>query len=120
MMRKELSEAITAGETALSSLRLAQDKLNSAKNWGLFDMFGGDTKKVSLLCENSLVNAVIDRFGEDVYIRKKDEDSFIATVSVNVSPTFFAWVFTFGGKMRIAEPESVAAEFKKIAERVIS
>jgi len=85
-----------------------------------FDMFGGDTKKVSLLCENSLVNAVIDRFGEDVYIRKKDEDSFIATVSVNVSPTFFAWVFTFGGKMRIAEPESVAAEFKKIAERVIS
>lgn len=42
MMRKELTEAITAGETALSSLRLAKDKLNSAKNWGLFDMFGGD------------------------------------------------------------------------------
>lgn len=41
MMRKELAEAITAGERALSSLRAAQEKLKSAKNWGLFDMLGG-------------------------------------------------------------------------------
>ena len=30
-----------AGERALTSLRNAQEKLNSAGNWGLFDMFGG-------------------------------------------------------------------------------
>lgn len=41
MMKREMQEAITAGERALSSLRMAQDKLNSAGNWGLFDMFGG-------------------------------------------------------------------------------
>lgn len=41
MMRREMKEAIDAGERALSSLRLAQGKLNSAGNWGLFDMFGG-------------------------------------------------------------------------------
>lgn len=42
VMRREMYEAIEAGERALSSLRTAQSKLNSAKNWGLFDMFGGD------------------------------------------------------------------------------
>ena len=42
VMRREMYEAIEAGERALSSLRIAQSKLNSAKNWGLFDMFGGD------------------------------------------------------------------------------
>mgnify|MGYP003292714337 FL=1 len=41
MMRQEMKEAIDAGERALISLRMAQEKLNSAGNWGLFDMFGG-------------------------------------------------------------------------------
>lgn len=41
MMRQEMKEAIDSGERALSSLRMAQEKLNSAGNWGLFDMFGG-------------------------------------------------------------------------------
>ena len=41
MMRREMKEAILAGERALSNLRSAQEKLNSAGNWGLFDMFGG-------------------------------------------------------------------------------
>ena len=41
IMRREMKEAVDAGERALSSLRNAQEKLNSAGNWGLFDMFGG-------------------------------------------------------------------------------
>lgn len=41
MMRREMMEAIEAGERALSTLKLAQEKLKSAGNWGLFDMLGG-------------------------------------------------------------------------------
>lgn len=41
MMRQEIVEAIQAGEHALSSLYAAREKLNSAKNWGLFDLLGG-------------------------------------------------------------------------------
>ena len=41
IMRREMKEALDAGERALSSLRNAQEKLNSAGNWGLFGMFGG-------------------------------------------------------------------------------
>lgn len=41
MMKREIQEAINAGERALSSLQMAQDNLNSAKNWGLVDLFGG-------------------------------------------------------------------------------
>ncbi len=37
----EIREAIAAGERALSSLYVAQDKLNSARGWGIFDMLGG-------------------------------------------------------------------------------
>ena len=37
----EIREAIAAGERALSSLYVAQDKLKSARGWGIFDLFGG-------------------------------------------------------------------------------
>lgn len=38
---KEKREAIEAGLRALDSLQAAENNLNSAKNWGLVDMFGG-------------------------------------------------------------------------------
>ena len=41
--QKEINEAIRAGERALSSLREAENRLNSAGNWGLLDIFGGNT-----------------------------------------------------------------------------
>lgn len=41
IMRREMKEAMDAGERALSSLRSAQEKLDSASNWGIFDMLGG-------------------------------------------------------------------------------
>ncbi len=39
--KKEVNEAIMAGERALSSLREADRQLGSAGNWGLLDIFGG-------------------------------------------------------------------------------
>ena len=38
---REIREAIQAGERALTSLRKAEEKLTSASNWGLWDIFGG-------------------------------------------------------------------------------
>lgn len=40
-IEKEKREAIEAGHRALNSLGAAKENLNSAKNWGLVDMFGG-------------------------------------------------------------------------------
>ena len=40
-MDREIREAREAGARALNSLRQAQSLLNSARNWGLLDMFGG-------------------------------------------------------------------------------
>ena len=51
---KEINEAIRAGERALGSLREAQRQLNSAENWGLLDIFGGNT--VSGLMKHMKVN----------------------------------------------------------------
>ena len=38
---REIDEAIRAGARALDSLREAKNQLNSARNWGIYDMIGG-------------------------------------------------------------------------------
>ena len=84
----------------------------------LFGMFAGNEVVVKLLCENSLVNALIDRFGRDILIRREDDEHFIATINVADSPTFFAWVFTFGSKMKIISPKSIADKFADAVRNV--
>ena len=54
MMIKEMAEAIWAGERALTSLKTAQNQLNGARNWGLFDMFGGGM--LSSMIKHSKIN----------------------------------------------------------------
>lgn len=81
----------------------------------LFNMYSGDTVLVTLLCDKSLINAVIDKFGQSVSIHDKG-DFFRVSVNVNISPTFFAWVFMFEGKMKIEAPAEVALHFNKTVE----
>lgn len=63
-----------------------------------FSMYDDKTYTVELCCENELMKAVIDQFGEDIMTRRLDSSHFIVTVKVSVSPTFFAWVFTYAVK----------------------
>ena len=59
------------------------------------------------------MKAIIDRFGADVPTRIADCAHFITTVEVSVSPTFYAWVFTYGGKIQIISPEPVRREYSE-------
>ncbi len=54
----------------------------------VFAMYDGQLCIVELQCENSLMKAIIDRFGADVPTRIADCAHFIATVEVSVSPPF--------------------------------
>jgi predicted DNA-binding transcriptional regulator YafY len=74
-------------------------------------MFGGEEVLVQLQFDNSLVNAVVDRFGKDVVIGKKDENSFCIWIKVAVSSTFFAWISQFGNKIKVLSPESVIEKY---------
>ena len=85
----------------------------------VFQMYDGPVCGVTLVCENELRKNVIDRFGEEVETEVLDDEHFKAHVNVPASPTFFSWVFTFRGKMRIAEPDNVAAEFKEMVSKFL-
>jgi predicted DNA-binding transcriptional regulator YafY len=83
-----------------------------------FGMFGGEEQIVKLLCENSLVGVMIDRFGKDVMVVPVDEEHFTVNVNVAVSRQFLGWIFALGEGVKIVEPESVVNQMREEAVRL--
>lgn len=81
-----------------------------------FSMLDGEECEVELLCENALMNSIIDRFGEDVKTQVVDSEHFAVKVTVDLSGTFYGWVFASAGRMRIKGPETVVKGFQNMLE----
>ena len=76
-----------------------------------FRMFQGEEVDVTLECENSMMRYIIDRFGEDVETWNITDDAFGVKVHVTDSPTFYGWVFSFAGKVRIMGPDRIRDKY---------
>ena len=81
----------------------------------VFGMYPDALRTVELLCDNETMRSVIDRFGEDAATETVDQGHFKVTVEVAPSPPFFAWVFTFCGRIRILSPAEVLDEMRGMA-----
>lgn len=77
----------------------------------VFGMYGGSEKMVTLQFPNRLAGVVIDRFGKDVDIRKRDEGFFSVRVKVAISGQFFGYLAGLGSEVVILSPESVKEDF---------
>lgn len=85
-----------------------------------FNMFTGDVERVELLFDNSLINAVMDRFGREVTIFKVDEEHFKIITNLATGPTFLSWLFMFGDKVKILGPDKVKEAMKEHIDSVAS
>lgn len=86
------------------------------RNQHLFEMFEGDGTTVELLCDNAMMDVIVDRFGRKVLTRPVDNDHFLALPTVTISARFYSWLFGFGGAIRVVAPASVQAEYRRLAE----
>ena len=84
-----------------------------------FQLFDSEHARVELLCEDVMMSTVIDHFGEKIKIQKVDDEHFRFTAEVSVSPTFFAWIFTFGGKIKILGPQNVKDTYSEQIRKAI-
>ena len=86
----------------------------------IFDMFEGPERvAVKLEVKNELAKYIVDRFGKKLKPQQVSDDTFTVTVEVSLSPTFYAWVFQFEGKMRILSPKRAANKMRQMAGKVL-
>lgn len=83
----------------------------------IFNMFAGEEKMLELEFHQDLLNVVLDRFGLEANIRTQDDQHFILTQEVLVSPTFLSWLFQFESKVRIVGPEDVKVMYKTMLKQ---
>lgn len=77
----------------------------------MYHMYSFDRRMVELICDNSVMDAIIDRFGENVVTYAYDMDHFRADVEVAVNTVFFSWIVGFGGLVTIKSPIEVYEEY---------
>ncbi|MDR1778381.1 MAG: WYL domain-containing protein [Clostridiales Family XIII bacterium] len=85
----------------------------------VFNMFGGDDVRVELTVDDSLVNAMIDRFGKDVALYRSGEHTVRVIASVTRSGTFYGWLTQFGDKIHIDAPASLREEYVKHLKAIL-
>lgn len=79
----------------------------------MFRMFSSDRRNISLICANDTIDYIIDTFGEEIEVQIVDEENYRIEVEVAVNKNFFAWVFGFGGKVRIEGPDDIREEYRQ-------
>ena len=53
----------------------------------------------------------------DITVKKADPEHFRTKVKVCTSPTFYSWVFQWGGKVRIEGPDDAKEEYQEMVRR---
>lgn len=73
---------------------------------------------VKLICEGSLLDTMIDRFGtKGVYFGWIDEEHFVCEPIVEINHQFYGWVCGFGESIKIGTPE-IAERYANYLKRV--
>ena len=85
----------------------------------VFGMFNGEPTSVRLQFEEALADSAVDRFGSDIMMIPQGDGTFTLTVTVDVSPNFYSWVFSFAGRVKILGPEDVVTAYRELCEKAL-
>lgn len=85
----------------------------------LFSMYSGEHKEVTLEFAQELLNVAYERFGRDIEPELCGENNYRITVPVQVSKTFFGWLASFGGAVRLHSPEEVKDRYEEFIKGLV-
>ena len=57
---------------------------------------------------------LVDRFGTKFDIGDDTEDTFLAHVTMHISPTFYGWLTQYGDSIQIMAPENVIDGYREL------
>ena len=109
-------------DDTVDAVQILEDAaVKKPKGWSIadfsekaFQLFDGERTTVELLCHEDAMNSVIDHFGEQAKTKPVDDTLFLLTAEVSLSPTFFAWVFQFGGEIILQGPEEAVYTYQEM------
>lgn len=78
-----------------------------------FKMYGGQPVDITIQFSDKLIGVVYDKFGEDIKMVRIGDNLCVVGVRVQISPTFWGWLFQFGKQMAVVSPAEVTEEYRR-------
>lgn len=84
----------------------------------VFNMYDGEKTKITLVCNDNLINVIIDRFGKDIIIRNNNNGTFDVVTDVCTGPQFYGWLCGLNGQAKIKSPAQLATDFHEYVGKI--
>lgn len=73
----------------------------------VFNMYSGEEEEITLDCSTDILEQVIDRFSDKIFIRTAEENRFLFSCHAYISDGLVTWIMQFGDKMQVKGPEKL-------------
>ena len=85
----------------------------------LFGMYSGAIKEVTIRAHKKLIDAIFDLFGPKTKLIRINDEEFIFTAQVQLSPQFYGWCCSFEDKLSVISPMSVVKSLEDYIEKLL-
>ena len=82
-------------------------------------MFSGESRPIDLTCSSSIIEEVIDRFGEKIPLIPLDDDHFSTVVHAAVNPGLVNWIMQYGDSIKVKGPSELIDMISERAEKIL-
>lgn len=103
----------------MSQIELTEEKRQGGSEFDVadyaqkhFGMYSGDEVTMTLRFRRSMVNVVLDRFGQDVMLIPDGDEHFTVALPLVMSPQFFGWLFGLGDEVQLMSPPAAVDAYK--------
>ena len=77
----------------------------------VFKMYSGETEIVTMEFAPDKLGVIYDKFGENIEVRHADKGWLKIKVTVQISPTFWGWIYQLEDQIKIVSPKGVKPPF---------
>lgn len=96
-----------------------KDKFNTADySEKVFNMFSGEEEEIVFDCSTEILEQVIDRFSDKIFIRQSGENRFKFSHKACISEGLVTWIMQFGDKMLVESPEALKGKITDRANQI--
>ena len=86
----------------------------------LFDMFVGERQDVRLRCAKKLLEQIIDRFGDNIFVSNITDTHFEIGANCAVSHGLVSWLAGFADDVEVISPQSLRDMMKERAQKILN
>ncbi len=117
MHKVEITDKNSRSFSEVSDYKSVFDVADYTKR--LFGMHTGNIENIELKCSREILEQVVDRFGDSIFITKLTDKTFNINYKAVVSEALVTWIINFGNKIEAVSPENLREMVKERLYRVI-